>query len=158
MCARKKSRFWITEWRDYRMFQVLCTGSTGSGGPVVWSKEDSSDLHEKIGHEYFVHLIGRVFWAFSGRHLASVGLSLVTKFLVYLTIFRENRIFFHDSTNKRKKNWKIVWPFLRNAEFKRQFFLDFWLSSLRKSPPKNPDLIVDNLPCATQFTMPSGEN
>ena len=38
------------------MFQVLCTAGP-EGGPTLWSKEESTELHEKVGHEYFVHLI-----------------------------------------------------------------------------------------------------
>jgi len=36
--------------------KVLCTAGP-EGGPTLWSKEESTELHEKVGHEYFVHLI-----------------------------------------------------------------------------------------------------
>ena len=72
---------------------------------------------------FFRHLQGGY-----GRHLASDRLSFSAKNLSFLG---ENLVFFMFSVIK-------IWPCLRSAEFKSNFFEFFWLLSFRKSAQKNP--------------------
>ena len=115
------------------------SGSSTKNRPLRWVEYvffilstlvdlDSSNIASalrstRIKQVFFWHLQGGY-----GRHLASDRLSFSAKNLSFLG---ENLVFFMFSVIK-------IWPCLRSAEFKSNFFEFFWLLSLRKSAEKNP--------------------